>query len=207
MGANKSPHVSYLILIVRKEDDNMSVLLFFWVWASIGTNTTFHDKVLSDFRINSVFIAVDIESKDYQGRAIINNDALYHFLRKTKGLDEEKYKAFMKDLLLSKSKLHVGDRKLNKWGFVKVQDSKEVGEHASIGIQALIGHYFRGRVIKDGIGDKERNALISKLFEYEVATRLDDETGFLVLAPQAGPLKAIVRDQPSPSNWRNPQRR
>jgi len=71
---------------------------------------------------------------------------------------------------------------LKKWRFFKVAAINSVGKQSSNGLEKFISHYFQGKVIRDGIGVAERNAVISKLFDYGVRAKIDDETGILVIA-------------------------
>lgn len=147
----------------------------------MNINTDFYDKVLSDYSDHSLFVAVDIKSREYTGRVVIKNADLYYFFNQTKGYDKEKYKAFMKKLLLNKTRLSIETASLSKWGFVNVTGVNGVKKYSSKSLQEFINHYFQGKVIKDNVGDDERNAIINKLFEWKIATRIDDETGYLVI--------------------------
>ena len=147
----------------------------------LGQSGDFYDKVLRDQGNHSFFIAVDVVSSEYTGRVIIQNGDLLYFLNQTKGLDAEGYRAFMRAQLSNKTRLNIGDARLSKWGFIKVVDVGSVRKQASKGIEEFIRHYFRGRVIKDGIGDEMRNAIINRLFEWGIASKTDDETGYLVV--------------------------
>jgi hypothetical protein len=112
---------------------------------------------------------------------IIQNGDLFYFLNQTKGLDAEGYRAFMKAQLSNKTRLNIGETRLSKWGFIKVADVGSVRKQSSKGIEEFIRHYFRGRVIKDGISDDKRNGIINRLFEWGIASKTDDETGYLVV--------------------------
>jgi hypothetical protein len=88
----------------------------------------------------------------------------------------------MKERLLNKDRISLGDVSLKKWRFFKVAVISSVDEHASKGLEKFIGHYFQGKVIKDGIGVAERNAVISKLFDFGVRAAIDCGTGYLVIS-------------------------
>ena len=67
--------------------------------ACTNVNSSFHNKVLNDFDTTSYFIALDIKSPSYNGRTIIENNNLYLFLNKTKGLNKRRYLSFMERTL------------------------------------------------------------------------------------------------------------
>jgi hypothetical protein len=142
----------------------------------------FYDKVLRSYSVHSAFIAIDVQSKEYTGRTVIENAHLYYFFNQIRGYDISDYMAFMKEKLLNKDRISLGNVSLKKWGFFKVSAIKAVETHASNGLEKFIGHYFQGKVIKDGVGEAERNAVISKLFEFGVVAGIDDETGYLVIS-------------------------
>ena len=88
-------------------------------------------------------------------------------------------------LLSRKSKLSLGKSDLIKWHFIKVKKIEAVENYSIKGKNELIEHYFNhidnNFVIKKGIDDNETNAVIAKLFELKIASRIDDETGYLII--------------------------
>jgi len=78
--------------------------------ACTNANSSFYNQVLNDFDTTSYFIAVDINSPYYKGRAIIENNNLYQYLNKTKGFDKEKYIYFMKGTLRHHRALKITDK-------------------------------------------------------------------------------------------------
>lgn len=171
----------------------MRFILFFCLFlllaqVSAAQNTKFYDKVLSDVeRIGSKrLIALDVDSKVYKGRAVIENGDLFLFLQKTKNLDEKAYKPFVKELLISKKPLSVGDAKIEEERFIAVKEFKEVSEYAAKGKEKFVAHYFNGNFMKDEFVAKDKNrdvmfAVADKLFQWQVATLVDDFSGVLYI--------------------------
>jgi hypothetical protein len=62
-----------------------------------------------------------------------------------------------------------------------VPDDTTVIANARDGVENFIKTYFEGRVLKDDIADNERFAIISQLYNFNVTSKIDDETGYLVL--------------------------
>ena len=148
---------------------------------TIVLSSDFYDTVLCSYSLHSIFVLVDIESDEYDGKAIIENGDLFEFLNQTKGFDKKQYKSFMKDLLSKNSKLSLEKSELNKWHFIKIQKIKSVENITSKGKDDFIAQYFNGNVIKKGIDLDERNAVIATLFQWRIASLVDDETGYLIL--------------------------
>lgn len=163
---------------------------------NFGQKEDFYDKVLDDMQcMYCSHIAIEVESSVYTGRVTIDNNELYFFLNNTKGYDKTVYKNFVKKLLINKEKLKLDDAFLsdsketilvkttNLVRFEIVKDSDEIKEIAAKGKEEFIKHYFRKPsnlfVINKGI--KDWNSIINKLFEWQIATFIDDETGFLVI--------------------------
>ena len=146
-----------------------------------NVNTGFYSRVLNDFDSTSYFIALDIKSPSYRGRAIIENDNLYRFLNKTRGYDKGKYMSYMKRILMHNRKLKIRDRDFDLWSFMKVFEIEKVVLAANRGRDNFIAYYFNGSILNYGITDDERNAIINQLFYWGVPARIDTITGNLVI--------------------------
>ncbi|GHN02379.1 hypothetical protein WSM22_38680 [Cytophagales bacterium WSM2-2] len=141
------------------------------------TNSTFIDKITSDFRRNSFFISVKaIDGTNY----VIENDDLYYFLQKQKSIGKEQYRKEIKEKLIKGSSIEISNPNSN---FIKVVNVSTVEASAKKGIDEFIKTYFnKGKVLKAGITNNERTAIIQKLFVWEIASKIDDETGYLVIS-------------------------
>jgi hypothetical protein len=215
----------------------MILLCFFCllsVRTSHGQNLEFYERVLSDVKcMYCYFVVLDVESDAYDGKVVIENGALYDFLKKTKGFDKTEYKEFMKDLLLSKKKLALDNASMDGGeSYLNVKDAGErefrvviysdrFGEAAakveaasSKGCVPFIKHYFLGepldRIEQSGsadcaefignqkevllargvtLGDRERDLIIDKLFEWHIPTRIDDLSTLLVIEGNPKPKR------------------
>lgn len=144
-------------------------------------NTTFFDKVLNDFDTNSYFIAPDVQSPSYKGRVIIENNNLYLFLSETKGLNKDKYRLFMKRVLVHHKSLKISGNEFLKYNFIKVQEEVSVIQTANRGKNNFISFYFNGVVLKYGIPKKEQDAIINQLFYWYVPAKIDKLSGYLII--------------------------
>lgn len=176
----------------------ITVLLFCLLTVQIGFGQSkeFYDKVLNNFNcMYCPIIVIDVESAEYTGRVTIDNGELFSFLNKTKGLNEKDYKDFVKKILVNSEKLKLDNfflsdskeslitKGANSIRFEIVKDSKEIDEIAAKGKEEFIKQFFRKPsdtyVINSGI--KNWNPIINKLFEWQIATSIDDESGFLII--------------------------
>ncbi|CAN5627244.1 hypothetical protein BH20ACI4_BH20ACI4_32080 [soil metagenome] len=159
---------------------------FLFIQFSFAQVNDFYETVLSDFRGNSAFIALDIVSSEYSGRIIIENAHLYVLLNRAKGFDENAYQSFMKNLLQDKKKLCLCDADFTNIRFYKVKNLPIISEYENKGMNEFIKHFFIKIDEKYLMGLEkfsldERSAVVSKLFEWKIATFIDDESGYLII--------------------------
>lgn len=147
-----------------------------------NNDSVFFDKLLNDFERYSWFISVKINSFEYNGKAIIENDDLFYFLNQTQKLDREQYRKVIGEKLKNNGTLEIGQESLVKWNFIKVPDISSINQNAQKGVRKFVKIYFDGKVLKDGITDEERTAVIQKLFDWKIASKTDDESGCLILS-------------------------
>lgn len=149
---------------------------------SMDNDTIFYNKVLNDFSNHSYFLHVQIKSKEYSGDAIIENESLFYFLYKTRKINKMDYVIFMKNAIMNNDTLSIGDYNLEEWGFSIVSKSEEVDSIAYYGIDSFIRHYFIKNVMIDGVSDEKRSSIILWLFKWKIPSKIDDETGFLIIS-------------------------
>ena len=165
----------------------MSLILRTCLCLSIAVNCmakggSFFNHLVSDYGQRSYYLVINIDSPNYKGKAVVENRILLLFLYRTQGIPQEKYEAFALNLLVHKSPLKTKVVKLERWGFRKLTRIKTVDDIAAKGREEFLKHYFagrEGRVIRAGLTEEEKNAIIEKLFEWQIATSNDDETGLL----------------------------
>lgn len=161
----------------------MKALLLTLLFSCMQSDSTFLDKVLNDFDSYSYFIALDVETPNYNGKIIVENEDLYYVFQKTKGINsKEEYKTEVKEAILKKSALPLNISDFKECKIYQALKNGAVDSIVTKGKDRFIAHYFDGRVLKDGISDDERNAIIVKLFEWEIPVKIDDETGYLVIS-------------------------
>lgn len=139
----------------------------------------FFEKVSNDFDRYSFFVSIQLNKSDSKNVFIIENDDLYNFMQSVQNLSKEQYQNMIKDKL--KNNLPLVIQSPSSY-FIKVPNVPSVDVNAKKGIDDFIKTYFdNGKVLKDGITDDERTAIIQKLFEWEIPSKIDDETGYLVI--------------------------
>lgn len=144
---------------------------------SKGTQGAFIDKVLTDFERYSYYISFPMTNGE---RYIIENDDFFYYMQKQNAVDKEQYQKEIKEKLIKGSSIDILNPNSN---FIKVPNVPSVETNVKKGIDEFIKTYFdNDKTLKDGITDDERTAIIQKLFEWKVASKIDDETGYLVIS-------------------------
>ena len=69
---------------------------------------------------------------------------------------------------------------INKYNFTVVDPNNTISEEIKKGKKYLLQKYFENRVLKDGTSIADRNNIISALFNWNIASRIDDESGYLI---------------------------
>ena len=143
-------------------------------------DSLFYSKLVNDFDRNSLFISINMEFLDYKGRVIVENDDLFNYLSKTRKIDKEQYKKLITQKLKKNEAIVFLNSKVSS-EFSKVVSLPIVNKNDQMNPEEFIKQYFNGRVLKDGISDEERTAIVQKLFDWKIAVKIDDETGYLII--------------------------
>lgn len=157
------------------------ILLLSMQGCSQNSASDFVDKVTSDFSRSSYFIIIRIKFPDGVTESLIENDDLYYFFHKTEGYDEARYKEEISNLIKTDHELNVSETDFSKFGFIKLARLSKLDEEAKMGKDFIVNKYFKNRVIVNGVTFNERNALIKLLFDWNIASKIDDETGYLII--------------------------
>jgi hypothetical protein len=99
-------------------------------------------------------------------------------------MNEIEYINKFKNILYKKRALNIciTDDEMIKYGFVEVKKIESVNINFKKGISEFIKTYFdSNKVIKDDITTDEENNIIQKLFINGIASKIDDETGYLII--------------------------
>jgi hypothetical protein len=167
---------------------SISGLMFIIIMMLPGTFTgcspedsTFYDKVLNDFDTNSYYVAIDIRCPSYKGRVLFENNDLYLLLHKTKGLDKEEYKSFMKRILIHHRILKIRSAPSEVLNLIKVAEQASVDVFANEGQNKFIARYFNGRVLNDEVPMIERYAIINQLFFWDIPSKIEKYSGKLII--------------------------
>jgi hypothetical protein len=147
----------------------------------MNKDTLFYDKVTNDFDRYSYFLSIQLQSSNGKGRFIIENDDLYNYLQQSRKIDKEQYKKMIKDKLMNRLPLEINNNPTSN--FIKIPEIESVNASTKKGIDEFIEIYFENeKVLKDGVTDNERTVIIQKLFEWGIMSKIDDETGYLILS-------------------------
>ncbi len=142
-----------------------------------GIQKPFIDRVTNDFERYSYFLSIKVGEKVSY---IIENDDLYYYVQNIKSIGKEQYQKEIKVKLINGGSFEINNPNSN---FIKVPNIPSVVANAKKGADEFIKVYFdNGKVLKDGVTDDERTVIIQKRFEWEIASKIDDETGYLVIS-------------------------
>lgn len=159
----------------------MNLLVLLMLAGSMNTDSSFIHKVLNDFSLSSNFLL--LKTADNK-KVIITNSDFYYYYHATKNINkEEDYIRIAGNILLNDSTLSINDTQFSTFDFIKVVENESVNNNAKKGFDEFVKIYFlRGKVLRTGITDEERTAIIQKLFEWGIPTKIDDETGYLIIS-------------------------
>ncbi|MGD1320759.1 hypothetical protein [Chryseobacterium sp. 2R14A] len=151
-------------------------LLLSFFSASFSKQNSFLDCILNDYNRHSSFILIRAnESIDY----IIENDDLYYYFQRQEKLDKNDYKKEIKHKLLNNSFVKISNPNSS---FIKVQTVPSVEANAKKGVDEFINIYFNNNTLKSGIKSHVKASIIRQLFRWEIKTKIDDETGYLIIS-------------------------
>lgn len=153
------------------------IIIFILSYCNPMTDTYFIDKLTDDFGRYSLYISIKTEDNT---KYIIENDDLFFCLKNQNSLDKKQYQEYVKDNLTYGKSFKIINLNSN---FIKVYNVPSVEAQAQKGIDKFIKKYFdNGKTLKDNISDREKVAIIQKLFEWKIACKIDCETGYLVIS-------------------------
>jgi hypothetical protein len=144
-------------------------------------NTMFLNKIVNDFSRNSYFILINISTSNQVSKCLIENNNLFFYFHQTKGLTKEEYKKYIISILNNNTILSITSDDKKKYGFISINSSAVITETAKRGKTFFLNRYFNDRVLKNGIAEDEKFNIINVLYNWQIASKLDDETGYLFI--------------------------
>lgn len=145
------------------------------------SDNTFVNKIVNDFSRNSYFLIINVSLPKGKVKSIIENDDLFYFFSKLKNYNEHQYKEHAANIISSNQLLTISEDDFSKFGFAKLVNVNSIQNDAIKGKDFILNKYFKDGVIIGKRSDEERNFLIELLFKWDIASRIDDETGYLVI--------------------------
>lgn len=144
-------------------------------------NDNFSDKITNDFSRNSYFIVLNVRLPEGIVQTLIENDELFYYFNKTKGYDKSKYKEVVQSIIKQSQVLNIPETDFSPFGFIKIIKVPKLNEEIEKGKGFILAKYFKNGVIVDGVSDDERNTLIKLLFDWNIPSKIDNETGYLII--------------------------
>ena len=156
-------------------------ILFTLVGCSQQRNSMFLNTVLNDYSRNSYFISIKITVSNHTSLYLIKNSDLYFYFHETKNLTQNNYREQMLMFFDKNIPLMVTDNNVKKYGFINVLSNKFIDENAQKGKEYFLQKYFRNKVLTDRISETDKYYIIEILYNWSIASKIDDETGYLVI--------------------------
>jgi hypothetical protein len=144
-------------------------------------NNKFYENVLSDYSLHSKYVALEVNSKKYVGKVVIENIDLYNYLCNMKKISIDDYKKLIINLMESNIPLDIHNANLPKWTFLKVIKNISIDKIAAEGKDVFLKTFFLKGISKNNVNDTNKAAIIFQLFKYGVAVKTDCESGRLVI--------------------------
>lgn len=148
---------------------------------SQNENSMFLDKILNDFSRNSYFVLINVTSSKGMSLFAIENDDLFYYFHQTKKVTEDEYKKKLLVLLTSKQSLNLDDEEIKKYGFIEVVQNMVIKEISERGKKIFFNKYFTNCLLKEEIANIDKPYIIKVLYDWNIASRIDDETGYLMI--------------------------
>ena len=143
---------------------------------------SFIRKIINDFSRNSYFIVLNAELAEGTITSLIENDDLFYYFNQTKGYDEATYKKEAEIIISKNRALKITSADFVKFGFIKVENIPMFDKEIEKGKEFILNKYFKNRVIVDDVSNDKKNFLIKELFDWGIPSRIDDETGYLIIS-------------------------
>ena len=107
----------------------------------------FYDIILNNFNENSYYLTFKVESSNYNGDIVIENDDLYYYLQKSKKISKRKYIEYLKKHLENKLPIKLnGDIFLTE-NFIKLIKNSTIDEDANKGLDFFLTKYFDNKFL------------------------------------------------------------
>ena len=126
-----------------------------------GQTKEFYEKAIGTIQCRDCyFISLDIESKSYSGKIVVDNYALFSYLESVKGLDKQAYKSFMVNLFQDNQPLPMENvnidetgsflvgKKFEPYTFRIVETSQTFDAISAQGCTEILKHYFSPEIVE-----------------------------------------------------------
>jgi hypothetical protein len=143
-------------------------------------NDSFFNTVVNDFSRNSYFILLNVDVPGSASEYLIENDDLFYFFHRKQSWNESDYKKKVVPFLQGE-KIKVSNSDLDTYHFLRLKANEQIMQDARQGKEFFIGKYFSKKTIKVNLSDDNRNLIIKTLYNWKVPSKLDDESGYLII--------------------------
>lgn len=161
---------------------NVIILLIVSLLLQGCSDSSWNEKLISkiskDFTRNSYFIVVESDQNKY----VVTNLEFFIYVKTKEELTEEKYGSYLYKMLRQSNEINIDQEDLTKFNFIRITEEPKFANRSS---NELLELYFRkigtNYVCLDVVSPKEIHNLVYRLFQQHVISKIDDESGYLVV--------------------------
>ncbi|MBS1795854.1 MAG: hypothetical protein JSS81_18515 [Acidobacteria bacterium] len=136
-------------------------VIFIFSITVCGQTAKFYEQAIEHLKCrNCYFIPVEVESKSYTGKILVENYQLFSYLKSTKGFDEQAYKSFIIKLFQDKQPLMMDQVNIDETGYFlagkgikefkfRIVQTSQAFETVSVqGCKKIIQYYFSPELVE-----------------------------------------------------------
>lgn len=150
------------------------------------SDSSFYNLIIADR--SSCYIAINVSCSDYTGRAVVPNNRLFLYFNEEKGFNREQFKEFITPIITGNLTVSINSSDFVKYDFMKTNPNDTVNKYFKMGIDEFLNHYFTKiedvrmlSIANKNLTDNEQADVVDILFNWQIASFIDDETGYLMI--------------------------
>ena len=146
-------------------------------------DTSFYDKILTDFKSNNYYVIINVSNKDYKGKVAITSVNLFMYLNQKRKMNEVEFQSFVKQKLINNDTIDISEKGYSSSEFRKILPVSGILKYKQRNKRELVKRYFEPEsyISKKEVTEEEETAVIAKLFEWKIATALHSYSGYIMI--------------------------
>jgi hypothetical protein len=162
-----------------KKKSISQALLFVLIF--VTTPDDFYKEITTSFTRNSFFIATKVESGGKKMDIVVENDDLYRLMQKANASKTKvAYSAEMFKSLKANSTIAVDANTFQSLEANKLE-AESVKKFEVMSKESILKTYFSNSLLKKKLSPGDMNALIMRLYQFKILSKIDEELGYLLI--------------------------